>query len=81
MNSFVGFENYELDEFINANCYASDGSYNCVICNYSNKKSQNVKTHIETNHVSESMKKSHCNYCDYVGPSRTALRFHMKKHK
>ena len=41
----------------------------------------NLRTHIETNHVDGSQKQNPCSLCDYVGPSKSALRMHMKKHK
>ena len=43
--------------------------------------SSSVKTHIESNHVDKSAKKIACDYCSYVGPSKSALRMHMYKHK
>ena len=52
----------------------------CALCDYSNKYSSNLKTHIETNHVDQEQRKVYCEHCDYVGPSRSALRMHMKKH-
>ena len=70
-----------LDEFINSNCYLEDGMNVCGICGYSNLNKANVKTHIESRHVDKSQRKVACDYCQYVGPSRSALRMHMKKHQ
>ena len=53
----------------------------CSICEYSNKTSTNVRTHIETHHAPESLKRVQCLYCGYVCPSRSALRMHVKKHQ
>ena len=69
-----------LDEFIRTNSYNIDGVVFCALCDYSNKYSSNLKTHIETNHVDQEQRKVYCEHCDYVGPSRSALRMHMKKH-
>jgi len=71
----------DLDSFINSSSFHSEGMYFCGLCNYSNLYKSNVKTHIESNHVDKSSKEVNCQYCEYVGPSRSALRMHMKKHK
>lgn len=71
----------DLDEFISSNCFLEGGMHLCGICGYSSHLKANVKTHIESRHVDESQRKVACDYCQYVGPSRSALRMHMKKHK
>lgn len=71
----------DLDNFIKDNYYTSEGMFYCSLCHYMNAKVTNVKTHIESNHVNQSAKSVACDYCSYVGPSRSALRMHMNKHK
>lgn len=68
-----------LDDFVNTNYYNMDGLSFCAVCDYSNVKSTNVKTHIETHHAPEILKRLPCQYCGYVCPSRSALRMHLKK--
>ena len=71
----------KLDDFVKANYYSSEGLLVCSICEYSNKTSTNVRTHIETHNAPESLKRVQCLYCGYVCPSRSALRMHVKKHQ
>ena len=68
-----------LDDFVNTNYYNMNGLSFCAVCDYSNVKSTNVKTHIETHHAPEILKRLPCQYCGYVCPSRSALRMHLKK--
>ena len=59
------------------------GLYQCLECDYKSNKTTNIRTHIESNHLDEYQKtllRVACNLCDYVGPSKSALRMHMKKH-
>ena len=68
-----------LDDFVNHNLYrGANGSYGCNFCEYINNNRYNVKTHIETNHAPNSLKTSLCTICDYMCPSRSALRMHLK---
>ena len=67
------------DDFVNTNYYNMNGLSFCAVCDYSNVKSTNVKTHIETHHAPEILKRLPFQYCGYVCPSRSALRMHLKK--
>jgi len=71
----------DLDIFINSNRHYIEGKYHCGLCDYSNPYSSNIKTHIESNHVDKSATEISCQHCSYIGPSRNALRLHMRKHK
>ena len=75
----LGNEFKELDAFIMANTYTTDGKSVCAICGYTNIKNQNVFTHIENKHVETSLKEVTCTICSYVCPSRSAFRMHLKK--
>ena len=70
----------KLDDILNAHLRLSgEGLFSCGLCEYSSKNSYNVKTHIESRHVSEADKQIQCQVCHYVCPSRSAHRMHMKK--
>ena len=70
----------KLDDILNAHLrFNGEGLFACALCEYSSKNSANVKTHIESKHVSEADKQIQCHVCHYVCPSRSAHRMHMKK--
>ena len=51
---YSGEENVfqKLDDFVKANYYSSEGLLVCSICEYSNKTSTNVRTHIDNRNSS-----------------------------
>ena len=54
------------------------GLFQCLECDYKSNKTTNIRTHIETHHLDEYQITVSCSFCDYVGPSKSALRMHMK---
>jgi len=69
----------QLDEIISTKCYREGGINTCSDCGYSTKHMTNMKSHIETNHISHAHVKIPCLYCTNVCPTRSAMRMHMKR--
>ena len=51
------------------------GTWFCLQCSFSSRKSSNVRTHIESKHVNSGG--FQCLVCSYICPTREALRKHM----
>jgi len=73
--------NKEMDGVISMNMERqSDGLWHCMICEYSSKKTTNVRHHIESRHLQGSS--FGCHHCHQVCPTRNALSMHIhRKHK
>lgn len=57
-----------------------DGLWHCRLCEYSSKKTTNVRHHIESKHFQGSG--FNCPHCYQVCPTRNALNMHIhRKHK
>jgi len=69
----------QLDEIINTKCFRDGGISTCSECGYTTKHMTNMKSHIETNHMTEIQIKIPCLYCTNVCPTRSAMRMHMKR--
>jgi len=53
------------------------GTWFCLQCSFSSRKSSNVRTHIESKHVNSGG--FQCLVCSYICPTREALRKHMTR--
>ena len=79
MLSIVGdrsFSGFDVEEFVAANFYRSDGKYKCRLCDYAH--ATNIKTHVENKHLPKFAREISCSMCGHICPSKTALKAHMK---
>ena len=52
-----------------------NGLWNCKMCEKSSNKKSNIKSHIETNHMNNSIP---CKFCEVIVKNRPALGMHVK---
>ena len=67
-----------LDTLIEDNMQKdSTGTWFCLQCSFSSRKSSNVRTHVESKHVKSGG--FQCLVCSYICPTREAFRKHMTR--
>ena len=67
-----------VSEFVAATIEKTEGLLYCKCCDYTNRYLTNIRTHIENNHLPEHLRQVACDICNYVCPSKSALRQHVK---
>ena len=68
-------DNDELDAKIREMMFKEDRLWHCKMCNKSSTKTSNIITHIETNHLNNSIP---CKFCPTIAKNRPALAAHMR---
>ena len=68
----------ELKATVEEIMFKESGFWHCTMCDKSNYKKSNIKSHIETNHMNKSFP---CKFCEVIFKNRQALRMHEVRAK